>query len=430
MPQISSHHIFDHITGAKLSKLIALGLTGSLLLGLAAPLASNPAPTDPTDSADTPASTQSSTNAEIQECVVTFRTGRKLTGILMDSDDESVVLRINGIDTTYRRARISSVRFLEPIADRYRMYRESIPDEDIDGRLMLVDWLRDRRAYALALEELDSILESDPTNPQAKLLKTWLEQHLKLSQAKHKRPLARSPKAIAKTESSIPLLTKDQANIIRVFEIDLADPPKLKIEDSTIRKLITRSPTMFPADEKERDAILKWPQIEKLKLLFRHRARDLYPEIHVLEDPPSFQAFKNQIGGHTGWLINGCATARCHGGNQAGEFQLSNYNPNSPETLYTNFLILDQFELKDGTPLINHVEAERSPLMHLGLVRSRSLYPHPDVDAREFGRDWRAVFRATNSTNFKRTTDWIRSLYTPRPDYGFQYPPPATEDSP
>lgn len=364
-----------------------------------------------------------------QECVVTFTTGRRLTGIMMGSHEDTIVLRINGIDTTYRRARIANIKFLPSVEERFTKFRSAIPDEDIEGRLLLVDWLRDRRAYQLAIEELRSILELEPHHPQAKLLKTWLEQHLKLAKSKINEPEPAPKVSIPEPKTIVPLLSDEQVNLIRVYEIDLKNPPKLVIEDNTLRALMRRSPELFPSDERERDAILKWSPIERLRLLFRHKARDLYSEIRVLEDPDAFQDFKKYIAGHTGWLINGCATTRCHGGDQAGDFRLANHNPNSPRSLYTNFLILDRYSIADGTPLINHNEPERSPLIQMGMVRSRSLYPHPDVDQTKFGRDWRPVFRTTKAFNLKRTTDWIRTLYTPRPEYGFEYPPPV-EPSP
>ncbi len=364
-----------------------------------------------------------------QECVVTFITGRQLTGILMASREDDIVLRINGIDTTYRRARIANVKFLPSVEERFNKFRSALPDEDIEGRLLLVDWLRDRRAYQLAIEELGSILELKPHHPQAKLLKTWLEQHLKLAKSKANKPQSTPRVTIHEPKTGLPLLSDEQVNLIRVYEIDLKNPPKLVIEDNTLRALMRRSPELFPSDERERDAILKWSPIEQLRLLFRHKARDLYSEIRVLEDPDAFQDFKKYIAGHTGWLINGCATTRCHGGDQAGDLRLANHNPNSPRSLYTNFLILDRYTMDDGTPLINLNEPERSPLIQMGLVRSRSLYPHPDVDQTKFGRDWRPVFQNTNATNLKRTADWIRTLYTPRPEYGFEYPPPV-EPSP
>ncbi|MFK7759273.1 MAG: hypothetical protein AB8C13_04925 [Phycisphaerales bacterium] len=365
---------------------------------------------------------QDDIDTTLQECVVTFTNGRQITGILMDSSEDAVVLRINGIDTTYQRSKIANTRFLPSVESRFTQFRSALADDDIDGRLLLVDWLRDRRAYAMAVRELDSILEISPNHPQAQLLKTWLSQHLKLVQNRSTKEQQASKKTRTPAKSDIPLLTPEQINLIRVYEIDLDDPPKLKVDKSTIQKLMQESPDMFPVNEQDRERLLDGSDLDRLKLLFRFKARDLYDEIQVFEDPQTFKDFKKFVAGNTGWLINGCATAQCHGGQEAGNLQLVGSRANSPESLYTNFMILDQFQLKDGSPLMNYTDPERSPLVQYGMVRSRSLSPHPEVDAANIGRDWRPIFRSTKAKNFNRTIEWIRTLYTPRPDYGVPNP--------
>lgn len=365
---------------------------------------------------------QDDIDTTLQECVVTFTNGRQITGILMESNEDAVVLRINGIDTTYQRSNIANTRFLPSVESRFIQFRSALSDDDIDGRLLLVDWLRDRRAYAMAVRELDSILEISPNHPQAMLLKTWLNQHLKLVQNRAIKEQQSSKATRTPKLSRIPLLTPEQINLIRVYEIDLDDPPKLKVDKSTIQTLMHQSPELFPVNEEDRERLLGGSDLDRLKLLFRFKARDLYDEIQIFEDPQTFKDFKKFVAGNTGWLINGCATAQCHGGEEAGELRLVGSRANSPESLYTNFMILDQFQLKDGSPLINYTDPERSPLVQYGMVRSRSLSPHPEVDAASIGRDWRPIFRSTKAKNFNRTIEWIRTLYTPRPDYGIPNP--------
>ncbi len=315
--------------------LVALSLLlSTLMLTGMTILPADQANPQSTPSESTPSkSTSSDGSAAAQECVLTFHTGRKITGILTKQDEDSIVLRINGIDTTYRRTRIASIKFLPPVETRYVQLRNAIPDRDIDARLMLVDWLRDRRAYELAIEELDSILEVEPNNPEAKTLKTWLDQHLKLANSRSNKTTR--PKRAKRTSNKnlVPMLTPEQINIIRVFEIDLANPPKLLVEDATILELMTRSPDKFPVNEAQRQDIFDQSDLQKLKLLFRHKARDLYDQIQILEDPISFQNYKEHIAGRSGWFINGCATARCHGNPETSRLTLAYHNPNSPESL-------------------------------------------------------------------------------------------------
>ncbi len=128
--------------------------------------------------------------------------------------------------------------------------------------------------------------------------------------------------------------------------------------------------------------------------------------------------------------MNACSTTRCHGGADAGRLQLRTHRARTDETVYTNFLILDRFKLKDGTPLINHEQPESSPLLHLGLPRNDSLFPHPEAPIGDAGRDgWRMVFRKPSDRQFEQAVHWIKALYQPRPEYPVVYPPYASRPS-
>ena len=364
----------------------------------------------------------------VREVVVTLTSGREITGFLVSENEEQVVVRINGIDTTLPRNRVTGVRELAPVADRYRELRTMVDDNDIRARLALVEWLRARRAYRLAQTELESILAQDPGNPDASTLLTWIRNHLALSE-REPRPQARERRT--PPAPAIPTLSDADINRIRVYELDLRTPTRVIVPDEVIRELMVRFPDTFPVSVEERDAILKSDPMDKMRLLFDRKARDLYDRVRVLEDPPAMSAFKNRVhAGSGGWLMNACASNRCHGGSEAGRLRLLNQRPNSDQTAYTNFHILDNFRLADGTPLINHEEPARSPLLHMALPRRASLYPHPEIDRQVRGQDWRFVFRNTSDRGFQQTVEWIASLYRPRPDYGIVYPPTQPEPDP
>lgn len=406
----------------------------ALFAGAALVPAPEPPPAEPVAPADPPndatgqdATTQDATAPEgVREVVLTLNTGREIRGTLVSESDESVVIRINAIDTTFPRNRIAGLRELPPVAERYRQLREAVDDNDVRARLALVEWLRAREAYRLALSELEGILEKEPGNPDARTLHTWLSNHLAL--AARARPERRA--RVTPPEPDIPVLTPEQINRIRVFEIDLNAPTRMLIPDEVMRDLMVRFPESFPVSLEEREAILKLEPTDKLRMIFERKARDLYDRVRVLDDPPSMSTFKTRVHGAGGWIVNACASNRCHGGAEAGRLRLLNDRINSDETAYTNFLILDRFRLEDGTRLINHDEPARSPLLHMALPRRASLYPHPEVDRQTRGENWRFVFRSTEDRRFRETADWIASLYTPRPDYEIEYPPPPAETEP
>ena len=359
----------------------------------------------------------------VREVVITLNTGREIRGTLVSESAESVVIRINAIDTTFPRSRIAGMRELPPVAERYRELRASVDDNDIRARLALVEWLRAREAYRLALDELEGILEKEPGNPDARTLHTWLSNHLALAA----RSRTERQNRAAPPPPEIPVLTEDQINRIRVFEIDLNAPTRILIPDDVMRELMVRFPESFPVSLEEREAILRLEPGDKLRMIFERKARDLYDRVRVLDDPPSMNTFKTRVHGAGGWIVNACASNRCHGGAEAGRLRLLNDRVNSDETAYTNFLILDRFRLEDGTRLINYDEPARSPLLHMALPRRAALYPHPQVDQRALGENWRFVFRTTEDRRFKEAADWVASLYTPRPDYRIEYPPPTAD---
>lgn len=391
-------------------------------LAMTSPPATPPGPADTAPAADD--ATETRTEEGVVEAVVTLSSGRQLEGVLVSDTPESVVIRINGIDTTLPRWRVAGVRVLPPVAERYRELRATVDDTDVRARLALVEWLRGREAYRFALRELEGILEVDPDNPEARTLRTWLRNHLELTA---RRRVDRRERATPPAPR-LPVLTEEQINRVRVYEIDLNAPTRVIVPDDIMRELMVRHPTAFPVDADEREAILKLNPMDKLRLIFKHKARDLYDRVRVLEDPPAISVFKTRVHGVGGWIVNACASNRCHGGTQAGRLQLLNQRANSDQTAYTNLLILDRFRLADGTPLINHREPARSPLLHMAMPRHASLYPHPAVDDRGLGENWRPVFRTTNDRRFREAAGWIASLYNPRPDYGIDYPPGADDE--
>lgn len=366
------------------------------------------------------------------ECILHLTTGRRLTGLLVSRSDNEVVIRVGGIATPFKREQIDRLEILPPVLDRYRAMRATIDDTDTQNLLLLVEWLRTRELYTQALTELDLILIREPFNPKAR------EQHTLITQLQRLRDRAANspppgapegspeasntePQAARPARKTFPLLSEDDINLIKVYEIDLAKPPRMRIDRSTIDALIQAysDSELIPTSKEGRDALYRQSPERILDLMFRLRARDFYSRVKVLDQPEAMKQFRADV--HSAWLINACATDRCHGGTDAGRLALYNRARNADPAVYTNFLILERFKLTDGTPLINYDQPQRSPLLHLALPRERSLYPHPDTPA---ARGWRPTFTSQRDRRYEDTLNWIRAMYRPRPDYPVTYEPP------
>ena len=377
-------------------------------------------------------SSQPATDAP-QEVVVLLRNGREVTGLLIRDDKEVVVLDIEGISTSFKKSSLRNMRVLPPVMERFAKMRSMLSPDDLDGRVLLAEWLRTREQYDLALSEIETVLNMDPLHPRARLLEKWLKQQIELESRRVERTDSDGQKGTAKdryasrleSRRKFPLLKPEDINTIKVYEIDLDHPPKMLIERETIDQLIrenAESP-LIPGTLEGREALYRQRPEEILRLMFRLKARDLYSQVLVLDQPRAIRLFRSNV--HGRWLINSCATMQCHGGERAGRLWLYTDRPNSDETVYTNLVILDKYRLKGDIPLINFSQPAKSPLLQMGLPREISLYPHPDAPRTRGSRGWKPVFPKTDDRRFRAAVEWISSMYRPHPDYPIEYTPPV-----
>lgn len=355
---------------------------------------------------------------------------QKVEGVLVDQRPGAIVVRIGGIDVTVRPSELDRIVRLPSVEERFRQMRGVLRDNDVRGRIALARWARDRGLFDDAIEMIDEALEIEPTNGDALALRPILEQLRALDERKRAReataprdrqPQDESPDIRAMRILDFPLLSPEEVNLIKVYEVDVADPPRMVINRDTIDALLQRyagSPGI-PTTRAGREAFRRLPPAEILQTMFRLGARDLYAEVEVIGNPASMNQFRDAV--HAGWLINACATTRCHGGNAAGRLQLFNRKATNERSFYTNFLILDRYRMETGKPLIDYDAPDRSVLLHMGLAQDDALWPHPEVEG------WKPVFRDRRARNFRRAVEWISSMYKPRPDYPITYIPPGAE---
>jgi hypothetical protein len=144
--------------------------------------------------------------------------------------------------------------------------------------------------------------------------------------------------------------------------------------------------------------------------------------VEVLSEPYALNLFREDV--HNTWLMNGCATSRCHGGLQGGRLFLHRENHRDERVRSTNLLILERLRLEGQPPLVNYEEPMMSLLVQHALPRNRARLPHPDVPG------WRPVFTPIAQPLLERTIAWIEAMMQPRPEYPIDYDPPALDPAP
>ena len=300
--------------------------------------------------------------------------------------------------------------------------------------LDVVRWLIEQRKYQLAKKELTELLDETSLEEAQRLLNT-VNAQLRLMESSKKKAAngaaddneAKGSTADGDRTQTGPTrwLTREEVNLIRVYEIDFRNPPKLRVRPETIEKLIDQHSTdpRIPASRDGRKRLLRAEPTQVARLMFRLRAQNLYGEIEVLSEPPALDLFRRRI--HDAWLVNTCATRRCHGGPAAGGFELHRRHFRDSRVAFANLLILERLNVDDRWPLINYEKPHMSLLIQHGLPRSDARLPHPDV------RGWEPVFRSRNGRPYKAAMKWINSMMNPRPDYPIEFDPnppePATQ---
>ena len=395
-----------------------------------------------------------------QRGLVQLRDGTVVRGEIIRDTLEEVEFKVDTVQGKLPRSQVYRVVLEMDFDARYARIKASISPEEHGRRLGLARWLTDQGRLDLAITELEALLR-DADIEEARDMLRDVNARVKLAQAVevNKRSRAKpapeagntastpgtapgadpatgpartgdskgtataeAPKGPPTSREMLPkdLLSNADVNLVRVYEIDFKDPPRMTVSPEGVRQLILRygSSALVPADSQARNALYSKSGTELAHLLFDLKARDLYGYIEVDEDPASIAKFRTRV--HNSWLIGNCATSRCHGGVDAGRFFLYTGNAKDQRIRYTNLLTLLNFKV-DGKPMVNFEDPPNSLLIQYALPRTTARYPHPDV------KGWKPIFGNSTPQLMQDTLDWIRSMYQPRPEYPVKYIPPNLE---
>lgn len=397
--------------------------------------------------------------ADVEREITLYMTdGQRFSGLLVEQTPMHFVVRIGVIKTTFKAEQVERFRLLAPVQERYEELRRAVDETDPEQVANLVEWLRARRQLGTAFNEAAAFLERVPGNATVARLKGQLEQQIELrrrSRSLTKSPAAGGPggeKGIARPEGAaggadeggaelwggelalVPLLSEDQIRLMRVFEVDLSAGPRVEVPRAAVTALIERfaDDPMIPSTREGREELYRRSGPELLELLFRLRARDLYSQVQVVDQPTSIRRFRDDV--FRSWLASSCATSECHGGAEAGRLILPSRKPGSDATVSTALYILQQYRTDAGEPLLNFAAPEQSRLFQMALPRGESRHPHPPVMRTVAGsgpgagagvaRDvFKPALSGQEDRRFAQAVAWLRSMYQPRPDYQLDYQP-------
>jgi hypothetical protein len=381
-----------------------------------------------------------------QRGVVVMRDGQTREGVIVEDDFDHVLIEIEGIRANLKRSTVSHVMLSPTVEQLYEQYKATLQPGHYDAHFRLCQWLADEKRYDLAHKELLLLLEQvemadalqlfNIVDAQMKLRGKPVEgdagqpgdEHLgdapQNGAADGDGSLAGSVRAVDLMPEQ--LVTKEDVNLIRVYEIDFEHQTRVTITPDTVRTLIEKYGTndLVPASQTGRNQMFRTAADDPLqivRLMFELRARDLYPLIQVNSEPYALNLFRRRV--HDTWLINTCATNACHGSPFAGRFFLHRKNYKDDEVRFTNLLILETLQLDPNWPLINYERPEDSLIIQYALPRELARKPHPLVSG------FKPAISPTNQRMKQDAIEWIEAMMQPRPEiegrpYGVEYQPP------
>jgi hypothetical protein len=215
-----------------------------------------------------------------------------------------------------------------------------------------------------------------------------------------------------------PLLSQEQIELIKVYEVKLNTdpPPRIRIPRDKLREFLreNQSDDRIPRGKQNQDRWLRADGHKQLELLFEFKAREYYRHVRVASRIESLREFGNM---HRRYILGFFQPT--FGTGAVPELYLFPQGRDSDRIEMTNYYILTQTEI-GGKPIIDRNNPEDSLLVQWGLPRESAKFPAPDV------KGWEKQFNDTEDERFVEMVEWIESLVAANQGspMGINYQPP------
>ncbi len=311
----------------------------------------------------------------------------------------------------------------------YQRRVQALAPDDVDGHLQLAMWCRDQEAWALLRNECTHILRLDPEHEQAKLLLQLART--KLGQKKDETPPGTPPardETAGGSRDFARVVSDEDIQTMRRIELGLGPADRVQVRFLTIPETTKAADVAFAdefygADRQARARFMNLPRAERARFILSQTAdpgaRRYEPYIQINSDPAIFDEFERNV---LPILSEGCASAQCHGGENARGFRLFTGRRLSKNQVYTNYLILNNFK-RDGRKgpesLIDRANRRNSLLLFYGLANPVVNELTPGVHPTPI----EPVYRHERDPRYVRVLHWIEMLSVVPPDYGIDVSP-------
>ncbi len=369
------------------------------------------------------------TVALAQTRVIKLKSGAEFKGeVETTPDGQSYEIRLpSGGRITISKDQVLSIESIVTESQEYQGRLAKIDPNNPDERYSLAEWAAANGMLDEALEQLQEALKLDKDHIRSILLLRQVEKQIADRQAKTglrpSRP-STGPRDTGYTPDAIDLdwnwlVDKDDISRIRLEELRPTDRVPIKFQNNLLNRFIQMMEGRKDFNQPGFVNVFRsYPNVTKTIYILDNIDKNnstIKDDIIIRRDPQFMADFKKKV-----WPIvaQHCASTKCHGGDIAlGGMKLFKYMLRNERLDYTNFLILDTFELPGGRKMINRDDPESSLLVQYGLPLEMARYKHPT--------DIPVIFTSRDAANFKWVVDWIGSLKRPlHPNYRIKWRPP------
>ncbi|HLL88371.1 MAG TPA: hypothetical protein VK324_03625 [Tepidisphaeraceae bacterium] len=365
--------------------------------------------------------------------------GTSYAGDVVETDKGTVAItNAQRITTEVNVKNVDRIDYQANPEEELAKRMEALGPKDVAGRIALARAAFDARQYRQAREALESALEIDPNNADAAQLLDTVQRQMRLERNTAANPpptpapnggananpgpggdapTGNAPQAAAPSRPPPrDYLSPEQINLLKQMEVTEEDRALRVRLSADLRRRFIEYKNLVPNDFNSMS-----PADQALAIL-RWGAPEMKKDVQILSDPQSVMEYRRNIQNR---LLQGCATAGCHGTTSGGGFVL--FAPaDNDQTTYSNYLILQTYAKTIGGKqykMVDRLQPEDSLLLQYGLPRQIASLDHPDVA----GATWNGIFRGKNDPTYITVGRWMGRMLPPVvPDYGvIEYAPPT-----
>ena len=309
---------------------------------------------------------------------------------------------------------VGLVALADGVEDQYKQRFRKLAADDIEGHYKLALWCKEQKAFTLLKTQCTYILRKSKNHEPARLLLELARREMAAGAPPGAGPAGRGKPRLAALGR---ILNDDEIQILRRSELLLDRPERVgvKFKNRVLERFFAEMQG-GPGFGFTRQRFFKLPPSERAQLILDFAPEAYGRDVEITTDPQRFANFERKV---LPIVLEGCATATCHGTHGRARWRLYSDRVRSKNMVYTNYLIMHELTLGQER-LIDRDLPDRSLVLVYGLPEATTGPDHPSNHPQPID----PPFRNPKDRKYLEVLDWIESLALPTPDYGIVLEPP------